>query len=75
MKLLTKLHLNLSHLNEHKFNIGFNSTINSICVFGGVFESINHFILRYPEYCEGKQTLFDNIQSNEKILLSHSNLY
>ena len=57
IKLLTRLRLGLSHLNEHKFKHGFNDTINPICICGGDIESINHFFLQRPEYCEARETL------------------
>ena len=59
IKLLTRLHLGLSHLNEHKFKYGFNDTINPICICGGNTESMSHFFLHCPEYCEARQTLFE----------------
>ena len=68
IKPLTRLRFGLSHLNEHKFKHGFNDTLNPICICGGDIESINHFSL--SEYCEASQTLFDNIQSIDKMLLS-----
>ena len=70
IKLLTRLRLGLSHLNEHKFKHGFNDTTNPICICGGDIESINYFFLHCPEYCEARQTLFDNIQSIDKMLLN-----
>ena len=72
IKLLTRLRLGLSHLNEHKFKHGFNDTTNPICICEGDIESINSFFLQCPEHCEGRQTLFDNIQSIDKILLSQN---
>ena len=39
---------------------------------GGDTESIDNFFLHCPEYCEGRQTLFDNIQSIDKMLLSQN---
>ena len=48
IKLLTRLRLGLSHLNEHKFKHGFNDTITFICIWGGDIESINHFFLHCP---------------------------
>ena len=72
IKLLSRLRLGLSHLNEHKFKNGFSDTINPICICGGDIESINHFFLHCPEYCEARQTLFDNIQSIDKMLLSQN---
>ena len=72
IKLLTRLRLGLSHLNEHKFKHGFNDTITFICIWGGDIESINHFFLHCPEYCEARPALFDNIQSIDKMLLSQN---
>ena len=66
------MRLGLNHLNEHKFKHGFNDTINPICIDGGDIESINNFLLHCPDHCEAKQTLFDNIQSIDKTLLSQS---
>ena len=39
---------------------------------GGNIESINHFFLHCHEYCKARQTLFDNIQSIEKMLLTQN---
>ena len=39
---------------------------------GGDIESINHFFHHCPEYCEATQTLFDNIQNIDKMLLSQN---
>ena len=72
IKLLTRVRLGLSHLNEHKFKHGFNNTINPICICGGDIKSINHFFLHCPEYCQARQTLFDKIQSINKMLLSQN---
>ena len=71
IKLLIKLCLGFSHLNEHKFKHGFNDTINPICIFGGYIESINHFFLHSTE-CKARQALFDNIESIDKKLLSQN---
>ena len=72
IKLLTRLRLGLSYLNEHKFKHGFNDTINPNCVCGGNIQSINHFFLHCPEYCESRQTLFGSIQSIDKMLSSQN---
>ena len=72
IKLLTRLRLGLSHLNKQKFKHDFNDKINPICIFGGDIESINHFVLHCPEYCEARQTLSDNIQSIDKMLLNQN---
>ena len=72
IKLLTRLRLGLSHLNEHKFKHGFNDTINPICICGGDIKCINHFFLHCPEYCEARQILFDDILSTDKMLLGQN---
>ena len=72
IKLLTRSHLGLSHPNEHKFKHSFNDTINPICICGGGIESINPFLPYCPEYCEARQSLIDNIQSIDKMLLSQN---
>ena len=72
IKLLTRLRLGLSHVNERKVKHGFNDTVNLICICGDDIESINHFFLHCSEYCETRQTLFDNIQSIDKMLLSQN---
>ena len=64
------MRLSLSHLNEHKFKHGFNDTINPILICDT--ESINHFFLHCPEYYEARQTLSDNIQSIDKMLLNQN---
>ena len=72
INLLTRLRPGLSHLNERKFKHGFYDTINLICICGGDTDSINHFFHHCPEYCEARQTLLDNIQSIDKMLLSQN---
>ena len=72
IKLLTRLRLGLSHLNEQNFKHGLNGTINPISICGGDIESINHFFLHCPEYFEARKTLFDSIQSIDNMLLSQN---
>ena len=43
VKLLTRLRLQFSHLNEHKFRHGFNDTLNPICACGNEIETTEHF--------------------------------
>ena len=47
-KLLTRLRLDFSHLNEHKFRNNFNDTINSMCSCGKEPETTLH----YPLHCD-----------------------
>ena len=43
LKLLTRLRLGLSHLNEHRFNHNFDSCINPLCSCSLEVESTKHF--------------------------------
>ena len=46
IKLLTRLRLNFSHLNEHKFRHNFLDTLNPMCSCGSEPETTAHFLLR-----------------------------
>ena len=48
IKLLTRLRLNFSHLNKHKFRPHFPDTINPMCSCGSEPENATHFILLCP---------------------------
>ena len=45
VKLLTRLRLKFSHLNEHKFGHGFGDTINAMCACGSEAVTTEHFVL------------------------------
>ena len=45
LKLLTRLRLGVSHLNEHRFNHNFQNCINPLCSFILEIESASHFLL------------------------------
>ena len=46
MKLLTRLRLNFSHLNEHKFRHNFRDTVKPIRSCGAEIETTDHYLLR-----------------------------
>ena len=71
LKLLTRLRVNLSHLNEHKFRHNFLDTINPLCSCNSEIESTNHYLLRCPFYDGIRRELLDNIV---EIIGSLSNL-
>ena len=48
MKLITRLHVGLSHLREHKFKHSFQDILNPICCCGFDVESTSHYILPCP---------------------------
>ena len=50
LKLLTRLRLNFSHLNEHKFRHGFKDSVDPMCKCGVETELTLHFLLRCRLY-------------------------
>ena len=50
LKLLTRLRLNFSHLNEHKFRHNFNNTINPMCSCSKEPETTLHYLLHCNFY-------------------------
>ena len=65
-KLLKRLRLNFSHLNEHKSRHGFNNTVDPMCKCGLETETTLHFLLRCRLYSTIRTELLDDI------LLLHS---
>ena len=50
VKLLSRLRLNFSHLNEHKFRRNFKECVSPMCGCGLKIESTQHFFLRCHFY-------------------------
>ena len=50
VKLLSRLRLNFSHLNEHKVRHGFKDGTNCMCDCGSATETTLHFLLQCQEY-------------------------
>ena len=61
VKLLTRLRLQLSHLNEHKFRHGFEDRISPMCSCNKEIESKEHFLLRCHFYSSQRLELFVNL--------------
>ena len=59
--LLTRIHVNLSHLMEHKFHHNFLDTLNSHCSCSLEIDSTNHYLLRCPFYRPIRRILLHNI--------------
>ena len=72
LKLLTRLRLSLSHLNEHRFNHNFHNCINPLCSCSLEVESIEHFFLHCHHYQNIRAKLFNNIKIIDKTLLKLS---
>ena len=61
LKLLTRLRLGLSHLNEHRFNHSFQSCINPLCSCSLAIESTTHFLLHCHHFSNIGSTLINSI--------------
>ena len=61
LKLLTRLRLNFSHLNEYKFRHNFNDTINPMCSCGKEPETTLHYLLRCNFYSIYRLELLNDI--------------
>ena len=77
IKLLTRLRLNFSHLNEHKFRHNFNDMVDPMCTCDLEPETTLHYLLRCSIYSAQRQELLHNVcvlnpslknYSNEKLL-------
>ena len=66
LKLLIRLRLGLSHLNDHKFNHNFRDCINPLCSCSLSIEKNVHFFLRCHYFSLQRQTLMNNIKSIDK---------
>ena len=61
VKLLTRLRLNFSHLNEHKFRHNFNDMINPMCNYIAAIETTIHYLLRCRLYSVQRVELLDGV--------------
>ena len=61
VKLLTKLRLQFSHLNEHKFRHNFKDCVSPICDCGAETETTSHFFLRCQFSANKRQKLLDDV--------------
>ena len=72
VKLLTRLRLQLSHLNEHKFRHGFEDTISRMCSCNIEIESNEHFHLRCHFYSSQRLELSDKLNKINSSLVKLS---
>ena len=69
LKLITRLRLGLSHLRFHKFEHGFQDTLNPICNCGTV-ETTIYYLFLCPNFSNERLTLFSKLQSIDENILS-----
>ena len=63
LKFLTRLKLELSHLNEHKFKHNFHDCVKPLCLCSLEIESLSHFFLHCHHCTNIYATLLDDLQS------------
>ena len=61
LKLLTRLRLGLSHLNEHRFNHNFKNCINPLCTCSLEVKSTSHFFLHCHYYDSIRHIMFNEL--------------
>ena len=72
IKLLTRLRIGLSHLNEHKFNPNFGNCVNPFWTYSLEPESTSHFFLHCHHYNTIQSILFKDLNSVDKNLFKFS---
>ena len=61
VKMLTRLRLQFSHLNEHKFRHNFKDCMSSMCDCGAETKTTSHFFLRCQFFANERQKLRDDV--------------
>ena len=69
VKLLTRLRLKITHLNEHKFRHGFNDTVDPFCECGNEIETPEHFFLHCHFYSAQRKELFKSLEKLDPYFL------
>ena len=72
LKLLTRLRLNFSDLNEHKFQHNYKDTINPMCTCGFEAETTDHYLLHYKLYTDLRLDLLNDIYAIKQSLKNFS---
>ena len=72
VKIITRLILQFSHLNEHKFRHGFSDTINPMCACRTEIETTEHFLLCCQFYTTQRLELFEKLEKVEPNFLGLS---
>ena len=70
LKLITRLWLGLSHLNEHRFNHNFNDCMNPLCTCSLDIESTVHYFFHYNYYNRARVSLLNGLNSVNITLLN-----
>ena len=63
LKLLTRLRLGLSHLNEHKFRHNFHDCLNPLCSCSLEIENTSHYLLHCHHFSNRRIDLMNSVNS------------
>ena len=69
VNILTRLRLQIIHLNEHKFRHGFGDSVSPMCECNAEIEDTEHFLLRCHFYSIQRSELLSNIN---QVVLSNA---
>ena len=69
IRLIMRLHVGMSHLQEHKFKDNFQDFLNPICSCGLDIESTSHFLLHCPTFNGEQYTLLSTLNNIDCKLL------
>ena len=72
IKLITRLKLGLSHLQNHKYSHSFLDYLNPICCCGKDIETTVHYLLHCPIFSNERSIFFNNIRSIDENVSSES---
>ena len=61
VKLPTRLKLQVSHINKHKFTHGFGDTVSPMCRCSAEIENTEYFLLSCHFYSAQRFELFNNV--------------
>ena len=71
VKYLSRLILNFSHLNEHKFHHNFSDTVTTLCFCNTETETTSHYLLHHHLFSEQRTKLLENLKNLDNTLLNH----
>ena len=69
IRLITRLHIGMSHLREHKFKHNFQDCLNRISSCGLDIESTSHFLFHCPRFNYERYTLLSILNNIDSTLL------
>ena len=63
LKLLTRLRLEFTHLNEHRFRHNFENCVNSLCSYSLNTENTEHYLVHCHHFTHHRINLMNSVNS------------